>query len=372
MNLLRPHSSQPGLQVTLRALLLLLVASAAIFLARSDAASAANFKVQVDGDPSSFAAEGVPLRVEGARSARNVTLFVDGNLRKRDRSWPWSFGERGKLDLRGGVHRLVAVARFRGDSQTRRKTVVVGAGAPLRRIADNKEVAQRRKRETLSSSALPDGVLWEGDFETGSLSQWPIVQQVASDRITIAQDPTRQGNFAARFEVRPGDNIGDTAPRAEVAAELGEQENEERYYRWFTYFDPAFPTEFEDSFVTFTQWRSTDESDAFSSFMVWGDEIELRRDGTRWEAPLVKGVWHEFIYHVKWSPDPNVGFIELWYDGQLAMPKTYIETMAGEPGAGVENYVKQGLYKSDEIPTGVVYHDGFVAGTSFAAVSAAP
>jgi hypothetical protein len=214
-------------------------------------------------------------------------------------------------------------------------------------------------------------VRWRGDFETGDISQWGIVQRVASDRIAVTQDPTRQGDYAARFEVQPGDNIGDTPTRAELGARLGEQEGEERYYRWFTYFDQDFPTEYEDEFITFTQWRAVDESDDYTSFMVWGDEIELHRNGARWSTPLVKGVWHEFVYHVKWSPDPDVGFIELWYDGELVLPEFRIETMSGTPGDGVENYVKQGLYKDDEIPTAVLYHDGFVAGTSLEAVKGA-
>jgi len=213
--------------------------------------------------------------------------------------------------------------------------------------------------------------LWRGDFETGDVSQWDGAQQVASDRITIAQDPKRQGNYAARFEVRPGDNIGDTAPRAELFVRLGEDEDAERYYRWFTYFDPDFPTRYEDSFVTFTQWRAVDESNDWTAFMVWGDKIELHRNGARWSTRLTKGVWHEFIYHVKWSPDPDVGFIELWYDGEHVLPKLHVKTMSGAPGDAVENYVKQGLYKAEEIPTGVVYHDGFVAGTSLEAVKGA-
>ncbi len=213
---------------------------------------------------------------------------------------------------------------------------------------------------------------WHGDFETGDLSQWETWQEVALDRITATQDPVQQGNYAARFEVRPGDNIGDTSPRAELATDLHEKEDEDRYYRWYTYFDPSFPTNYPNSFITFTQWRAKDESGSYTSFMVWGNRIELRRDGTRWATTLTKGVWHKFVYHVKWSPDPSVGFIELWYDGQLVLPETHVRTMAGSPGHAVGNYVKEGLYKSDEIPTGILYHDGFVAATSFAAANDAP
>jgi hypothetical protein len=368
-----PHPT--GSRNALRVLFVLVAALAAILLVRPDASAAAGFELKIGGEHATPAGGSVSLDVDGARGARGVALYVDGALRRRDRSWPWSFGRKGWIQVPAGEHQVAVQARFRNGTKVRRTAVVV----PLRRdaakrrsdIDDNRMLPTKGRPEEDKTEKLGPGLLWAGDFETGSVSQWPIVQRVASDRIQIAQDPTRQGNYAARFEVRPGDNIGNTAPRAELAAELHEQEGDERYYRWFTLFDQSFPTEFENSFVTFTQWRSTNESGAYTSFMVWGDEIELRCDGTRWEAPLVKGVWHEFIYHVKWSADPNVGFIELWYDGQLVMPKVYVETMDGAPGSGVENYVKQGLYKSDEIPTGVVYHDGFVSGTSLAAVQGA-
>jgi hypothetical protein len=219
-----------------------------------------------------------------------------------------------------------------------------------------------------TSTSLP----WHGDFETGDLSQWETWQEVAPDRITVTQNPVRQGSYAARFEVKPGDNIGDTPTRAELATDLHEQEGEERYYRWYTYFPESFPTNYPNSFITFTQWRAKDESDSYSSFMVWGNQIELRHDGTRWATTLTKGVWHKFVYHVKWSPDPNVGFNELWYDDELVVPKVRTSTRAGSPGAAVGNYVKQGLYKSDDIPTAVLYQDGFTAGTSFAEVNDAP
>jgi hypothetical protein len=340
------------------------------------AASATAAPLELDVVEPRAANAGVAVEVSGARGARSVALYVDGDLRKRDRSWPWRLGPRGGIRLDAGKHRLAVAARFRGGTQVRRRTVLVGSrhlGSSKRRdgsigVSPNRRVKSPREPEPI----VPTGpVLWQGDFETGDVSQWEMIQRVASDRITITQDPKRQGNYAARFEVRPGDNIGDTAPRAELAAFLGEQEGEERYYRWFTYFDPNFPTEYEDEFVTITQWRAVDESSDWGAFMVWGDEIALRRDGTRWSTELTKGVWHEFVYHVKWSPDPDVGFIELWYDGELVLPKFHIETMSGTPGNGVENYVKQGLYKADEIPTGVVYHDGFVSGTSLEAVKGA-
>lgn len=377
----------------LRTLLAVTAAATLVLLLGVAPAQARGLKVKVFAGGTEAKAPGaVALRIKGARRARSVTLYVDGLPCKRDRSWPWSFGRRGKVKVRGGGrHRIAVAARFRNGRQVRRKTVVVknrrnraarrACGRTTRFGRGSRRVSRLSRAQAVSApepqavstpSSLPvDLANWRGDFETGDLSQWEMIQRVATDKIKVTQDPTRQGNYAARFEVGPHDNIGDTDPRAELARSLGEREGEDRYYRWFTYFDEDFPTGYDEDFVTFTQWRALDESEAFTSFMVWGDEIELRRDGTRWSTPLVKGVWHEFVYHVKWSPDPDEGYIELWYDGDHVLSPLHVRTMAGSPGSAVGNYVKQGLYKEEGMPTGVLYHDGFAAGTSLSAVKGA-
>ncbi|HEX5763373.1 MAG TPA: polysaccharide lyase [Solirubrobacterales bacterium] len=332
--------------------------------------------LETGGKGSQAAAGRVGLAISGARSARSVALYVNGRFRQRDRSWPWRFGRDGQLKLPTGRHQIAVKARVRRKFQVRRRSILVA----LRKSRNRDRQSNRTEpsvgpaKPIVAPEPAPAATspLWRGDYETGDLSQWELVQRVGSDRISITSDPVRQGNYAARYEVRPGDNIGDTSTRAEVGTWLEEREGEERYYRWYTYFTPSFPTNYPDEFVTFTQWRADDESASYGSFMVWGDRIELRRDGTRWSAPLTTGVWHKFVYHVKWSPDPNVGFIELWYDDQLVMPRVHVQTMGGSPGNAVGNYVKQGLYKSDEIPTSVLYHDGFVSGSSFAEVNEAP
>lgn len=367
----------------------------AIIMATPDGAGATKLRVNVF-ERSQAGPALVRTHVAGARRARNVSLFVDGRLRRRDRSFPWGFGSGGWLRMGRGHHRVAVVARFGRHAQVRRRAVLVRGEGSLATSQDNRpkrrsrsdgrqsrvgvsrgHSAERTRQQPPAPAPEPepepdpqpgDEGEWRGDFETGNLSQWDMIQRADESDIEVLRDPVRQGNHAARFEVSPDDNIGNTDPRAEVAARLGEKEGAERYYRWFTYFDQDFPTSYDDEFVTFTQWRAEDESEAFTSFMLWGDQIELRRDGTRWSTELEKGVWHEFIYHVKWSPDSDVGFIELWYDGELVLPKLHVRTMAGSPGDAVSNYVKQGLYKADEIPTGVVYHDGFTVGRSLAEV----
>jgi hypothetical protein len=79
------------------------------------------------------------------------------------------------------------------------------------------------------------------------------------------------------------------------------------------------------------------------------------------KAHITRGVWHDFALHVKWSSNPSVGFVELWYDGEKVVPKTYADTLF----PGETNYLKQGLYRDAATqPTQVIFHDGFVIATT--------
>jgi hypothetical protein len=80
-------------------------------------------------------------------------------------------------------------------------------------------------------------------------------------------------------------------------------------------------------------------------------------------------VWHELVFRVKWSPDPSVGFVELWHNRERAVAKRNVATMY----AGMRNYLKLGLYRSSAItPVGVVYHDGFIQATQLVDVLPPP
>jgi Polysaccharide lyase len=394
-------TSRSNTNSALRSALLALAMLAMLLIPFAATAQSSPLRLHLLRSGHEASAEELRLEVSGARHARGVKLYLDGHLRGSDRAWPWSFGRSGQFALRSGRHTISVAARYAATTKTAEKTVHVAADRTRRRNGHRSESGSSGNERTHRDSpevspatpvskppaksprpapeppapepeATQPSASWtSGNFETGNLSQWEVAQEVAPDRITVTHSPVRQGSYAARFEVRPGDNIGDTPTRAELAQDLHQQEGEDRYYRWFTYFPETFPTNYPDSFITFTQWRAKDESAAYSSFMVWGEDIELRREYTRWSTHLTKNVWHEFVYHVKWSPDPNVGFIELWYDGSLALSRTYCKTMAGTPGHAVGNYVKEGLYKSDEVPGAVLYQDGFTVGSSYAEVTSA-
>jgi hypothetical protein len=210
-------------------------------------------------------------------------------------------------------------------------------------------------------------VLWRGDFETGNLSQWTRAQVTSPDRIQVVSSPVTQGRYAARVLVRQGDDpISSSGNRSELVYLSYEPEGSERFYRWQTMWDPSYPS--AKAWQLFTQWHHSGSNGSPPvEFTIYGEQINLRVTASTvvWTAPLSRGKWHDFVFHVKWSSDPSVGFVELYYDGEIAVPKRNVATQF----AGQTNYLKQGLYRNEIISEdGIVYHDGFTIGETLADV----
>ena len=212
-------------------------------------------------------------------------------------------------------------------------------------------------------------VVWRGDFETGDHSQWDRMQMVSSDRLQLVTSPLRQGRYALKATVRLGDDpINSSGNRNELVKMTREPVGSEYYYRFNTMFASDFPS--VRTWQLFTQWHHEGSSGSPPvEFYVYGEEMRLNIGGDPgvivWKAPLVRGQWQDFILHVKWSPEATVGFVELYHNGQLVLPKRYIATQF----PGMLNYLKVGLYRSDTVTqTGVVYHDGWTMARELADV----
>ncbi|WP_163997155.1 heparin lyase I family protein [Pyxidicoccus caerfyrddinensis] len=203
-------------------------------------------------------------------------------------------------------------------------------------------------------------VVWVGDFETGSRSQWSSTQMVSADRLALVASPLRQGRYALKATVKQGDDpINASGNRNELVRMTREPVGSEYYYRWSTMFDSTYPS--AKTWQLFAQWHHDGNSGSPPvEFTVYGEEIRLNIGGNPgvivWRTPLVRGQWMDFIFHVKWSPDSSVGFVELYLNGKVVLPKRNIATQY----SGMLNYLKVGLYRNDTISqVGIVYHDGW-------------
>ncbi|WP_338025977.1 polysaccharide lyase [Corallococcus macrosporus] len=211
-------------------------------------------------------------------------------------------------------------------------------------------------------------MVWRGDFETGDRSQYSSTQMVNANRLQVVTSPVAEGQYALKATVYQGDDpINASGNRNELVYMSREAVGSEYYYRWKVMFANDFPS--ADTWQLFTQWHHDGCCGSPPvEFYVKGEEIRLSLPGTAeipWRTKLTRGVWHEFILHAKWSPDPKVGFVELWHNKERVLPRRGAMTMY----SGQRNYLKLGLYRSDTVrPVGVVYHDGFMQATELSDV----
>lgn len=228
-------------------------------------------------------------------------------------------------------------------------------------------------------------VLFRGDFEDG-LGGW-TAQRAAPDRIAIVRSPHAQGRHAARFTVHSGDVVAPgagTGNRSEVYARgdlegYPDGEGSVRYYGWCTMLPRDYPI--VDSWQVIAQWKN--EGAGSPPLLMKLQERTLTllsqtADGAStqsvWTGDAEPGRWQRFVVRVKWSPDPEVGTIDLWHDGRRVARDVHRATMFREDETGlvVPNYWKLGLYRSSSIePDQTLFHDGAVVTTSYEDAAAA-
>jgi hypothetical protein len=188
--------------------------------------------------------------------------------------------------------------------------------------------------------------------------------------------PAREGRYAARFEVDPGDGPGGygMGERAEALIDTRETdcyEGHESWWGWSVYFPPDFQIG-TSPWASWTQFHNSGTSGATNAFFyvanastlmfgaAGGDAAHpVRRDWTL--APLLRGNWYDIVFHVKWSSSATDGFVEVWVNGTRVVAKTVMATLY----AGQTCYLKQGIYRAPYDKPSVIYIDGTVRGQSY-------
>lgn len=178
---------------------------------------------------------------------------------------------------------------------------------------------------------IRSGRLWSGDFEQGDLAQWSATT-APPDRVIPVHSPVRAGEWAASFEVRPGEGM-QGRQQSQLTYSSWEREGVESWWGWSAYFPATFE---QGRWTTFAQWqdRPGDISESNVVFQVKRDSLLLFvRGGIRPTTPLVwylgplkRDRWYDFVFHVRWSAG-DAGFVELWENGERVVRKTSTPTM---------------------------------------------
>ena len=224
---------------------------------------------------------------------------------------------------------------------------------------------------------VPGNVIFNGDFETGSLSQWTAVQRAYPDRVSVVNG-ARQGQYTARFEIDGGDPMVSSGQRAELLWGGDNQPTlkpgDDLYFGWSTKFAPDFPSPTNGGHCLFAQFKGTGTGGSPVDMHCRNERIQIGYDGDcgGWNIPFIRGGWNDFVVHIRFSSDPNIGFVEIWSKApnEPSMTKKLDHCSIDTMKPGRSSYLKLGYYRrNDEQRTGVMWEDGMRVGTSFSAVA---
>ncbi|KAJ3147230.1 hypothetical protein HDU86_008066 [Geranomyces michiganensis] len=223
---------------------------------------------------------------------------------------------------------------------------------------------------TLANIAPTFGkVIWKGDFETGNISQWGVKENPGGPgRLQIVTNPVRQGKYALRVETHQGDKYKTSSGnRNELSREdVIIREGNDEFYRWSVRFDEQFPSP-KGTWVVAAQWHSRYSAVPIGLALngeklkfVVGNEMDGPWPGTQveaWATNLKRGVWYDFIVHLKFSADKNKASTSFWVNGNKVVDNLRAPNMYRSE----TNYLKAGLYRKDTIQAvGVLHQDGWM------------
>lgn len=177
------------------------------------------------------------------------------------------------------------------------------------------------------------------------------------DRVVLVDDAVK--GRVCRFTVSPGDvpNFGG-GERSEVASHLIEartREGDERWYQFAVKFGEGFRPP-RSEWCIWMQWHPGHSSPPFVLNVLQGGQVSLF---DMWQDPEIiaptvdAGTWHDYVVRARFSNNADNGWVEVWRDGELVVPRTNHQTMNS-----ASNYLKLGLYRDDESHTQVIYHTG--------------
>jgi hypothetical protein len=183
----------------------------------------------------------------------------------------------------------------------------------------------------VAARPLSAEIIWRGDFETGTTQQWRGAPK--AEGVQVVTDPVREGKYALRID---GTNAARRGNRDRIEfqhqpAPPGTAEGTERYFGWSVFLPQKLTSDSHalGYFETKNSWRQLMSFEARGEDLVFSTRVPYAR---RWTGTgkLTPGRWHDFAVHVLWSRDPAKGFVEVWFDGELVVPRASTATLLDE------------------------------------------
>jgi hypothetical protein len=211
---------------------------------------------------------------------------------------------------------------------------------------------------------------WRGDLETGDLSQWTYLLNARG--LSVVGAPALEGRHAARVEIQPGDLWPNGLNRVELQHKPPPEtqaEGQRSCFAWSFF----LPVALSGPRHQIGYWESYPSYQQVMSFEVTGQTIRFvtRRpaEHVHWTAPgaVTPGAWHRLALCARWSTEPSVGNVDVWFDGRPVV----VHGAARTRGPGNDpSLVQLGILRDGPAATELMFVDAALEGTSPEAVRA--
>lgn len=212
--------------------------------------------------------------------------------------------------------------------------------------------------------AVGETLVFDGDFDTGDLSQYSNVQAEGINgspddycgRVCVVNDGAGH-ETAAKFILQPGDDAGNGDPggnRTELrVGDAGDVvSGDERWYEFALKFDESFTAPDSDWFIVM-QWHAGDGSPPLTLSVDSDGTLQFTNNRTGDVTPIGEinpGVWTNYVVHVQFSEGDD-GVAEAWVNGTKTATHTTPNMASGS------NYLKLGMYSGGIDNEEVLFYD---------------
>jgi Polysaccharide lyase len=239
-----------------------------------------------------------------------------------------------------------------------------------------------------AASTASASLLWTANAERPEIQEWANHSCQSGDRVHEVNSPVAQGRRSYRIDVKDGDDsygerceLGQANPTRAGFPLF--HEGDERWIGYQMYLPADMDTnpgrdphnwtvimQFKQLGSLGTPAVSMDFQE--NRFILMNSDTNHESSGCNWwwEHPVVKGRWIKFLYHIKFSPDKSVGWLELYadLDGnglKQELGRTPMWTMkVDNNGHTVDSHARIGLYRDPEISGAAhAFFDGYSVGT---------
>ncbi|WP_331344680.1 polysaccharide lyase [Cellvibrio sp. UBA7661] len=203
-------------------------------------------------------------------------------------------------------------------------------------------------------------ILWQGDFETGDMSQWNSPINAAG--LSLTSECTFDGKHAGKVTLTGDDSFlwrgNKFLNRSEFhhrRAAGNTHEGKDTFFAFSFY----LPQKFSEHKHELGYWESDKSWQQMFRFNIHGSDLSFQESAASdvlWKLPegAAPGQWHRVALHIHWSTDPKLGSTEVWVNGKH-MGKHHFKNL---PTKDALMFTQIGILRTQEQTTEEILIDG--------------